>query len=74
MSIGAAVVIVGSVAFIQEYRSEQSLEALSTLVPPRCNVLRNGEVENILAEDLVPGDLVRLNSGDRIAAGIPFFS
>lgn len=68
LSIGAAVVIVGSVAFVQEYRSEQSLEALNTLVPPRCNVTRDGKVVNILAEDLVPGDIVRLVSGDRIAA------
>ena len=68
MSIAAAVLIVGSVAFYQEYRSEQSLEALTTLVPPRCNVLRSGRVTNILAEDLVPGDIVRLQSGDRIPA------
>ena len=38
LSIGAAVLIVGTVAFVQEYRSEASLEALSTLVPPRCKV------------------------------------
>ena len=53
---------------MQEYRSEASLEALSTLVPPRCNVLRAGAVENILAEDLVPGDMLRLNAGDRVGA------
>ena len=53
---------------MQEYRSEASLEALSTLVPPRCNVLRAGNVENILAEELVPGDILRLNAGDRVAA------
>ena len=56
-SIAAAVLIVGSVAFYQEYQSEQSLEALTTLVPPRCNVLRAGRTTNILAEDLVPGDI-----------------
>ena len=68
MSIAVAVIIVGSVAFIQEYRSEQSLEALNNLVPPRCNVVRNGQTINILAEELVPGDIVRLSSGDRIPA------
>jgi len=68
MSIAVAVIIVGSVAFIQEYRSEQSLEALNNLVPPRCNVIRNGQTVNILAEELVPGDIVRLSSGDRIPA------
>ena len=68
MSIAAAVVIVGSVAFYQEYQSEQSLEALNDLVPPRCNALRDGKMLNILAEDLVPGDIIRLQSGDRIPA------
>ena len=68
ISIGAAILIVGTVAFIQEYRSEQSLEALNTLVPPRCNVLREGHLVNILAEGLVPGDVLRLQSGDRIPA------
>jgi len=68
LSIAAAVIIVGSVAFIQEYRSEQSLEALSTLVPPRCNVIRSGQTTNILAEELVPGDIIRLASGDRVPA------
>ena len=68
LSIAAAVIIVGSVAFYQEYRSEQSLEALSDLVPPRCNVIRSGKTENILAEELVPGDIIRLTSGDRVPA------
>lgn len=68
ISIAVAVIIVGSVAFIQEYRSEQTLEALTTLVPPRCNVIRGGQTTNILAEDLVPGDIIRLQSGDRIPA------
>ena len=68
MSIAAAVVIVGSVAFYQEYQSEKSLEALNDLVPPRCNALRDGKLANILAEELVPGDVIRLRSGDRIPA------
>ena len=68
MSIAAAVIIVGSVAFYQEYQSEQSLEALNDLVPPRCNALRDGKMLNILAEELVPGDIIRLQSGDRIPA------
>jgi Ca2+-transporting ATPase len=68
ISIAAAIVIVGTVAFIQEYRSEQTLEALNTLVPPKCNVLREGLLINILAENIVPGDIIRLQSGDRIPA------
>jgi len=68
VSILGAVLIVGSVAFYQEYQSEQCLEALTTLVPPRCNVLRQGRTTNILAEALVPGDIVRLQAGDRVPA------
>ena len=37
ISIGVAITIVVSVAFIQEYRSERSLEELNKLVPPTCN-------------------------------------
>jgi len=68
MSIAVAVLIVGSVAFYQEYQSEKSIEALNDLVPPRCNVVRDGKVVNVLAEDLVPGDVIRLQSGDRVPA------
>lgn len=68
LSIAAAVLIVGSVAFYQEYQSEQSLEALTTLVPPRCNVLRNGKTTNVLAEELIPGDIIKIQSGDRVPA------
>lgn len=68
LSIAAAVIIVGSVAFYQECKSEESLEALSTLVPPRCNVIRTSVLLNIMAEELVPGDIIRLHSGDRVPA------
>lgn len=68
LSIAAAVVIVGSVGFYQEYKSEQSLEALNNLIPPRCNVIRNSQTKNILAEELVPGDIILLTSGDRVPA------
>lgn len=63
-----AVIIVGTVAFIQEYRSEQTLEALNTLVPHKCNVMRDGHLTTMLAEELVPGDIVKLRGGDRIPA------
>lgn len=69
ISIGVAVAIVGTVGFIQEYRTEKSLEALKKLAPPRCRVIRDaGRVWNILAEDLVVGDVVELVMGDRVPA------
>lgn len=67
-SIAAAVIIVGSVAFYQENQSEESLAALNNLVPPTCNVIRHGIVQNILAEELVPGDVIQLHTGDRVPA------
>lgn len=58
------------VAFVQEYRSEKSLEALNKLVPHYCHVIRNGHVSTLLALELVPGDLVTFSMGDRIPADI----
>lgn len=56
------------VAFIQEYQSEKSLEALKKLAPYQCHVIRNGIVVDELASQLVPGDLIRIYYGDRIPA------
>ncbi|KAJ2772621.1 High affinity Ca2+/Mn2+ P-type ATPase-like protein, partial [Coemansia nantahalensis] len=66
-SITLAVLIVSAVGFVQEYRSEQSLAALSSLVPNHCHVVREGGQQlKMLADDLVPGDIVRLATGDRV--------
>ncbi|XP_004058123.5 calcium-transporting ATPase type 2C member 2 isoform X1 [Gorilla gorilla gorilla] len=70
VSITTAVLIVVTVAFIQEYRSEKSLEELTKLVPPECNCLREGKLQHLLARELVPGDVVSLSIGDRIPADI----
>ncbi|CAD6184355.1 unnamed protein product [Caenorhabditis auriculariae] len=70
ISITVAVVIVVTVGFIQEYRSEKTLEQLNKLVPPTCHVLRDGREYPILARELVPGDVVLLNTGDRIPSDL----
>ncbi|XP_023561015.1 calcium-transporting ATPase type 2C member 2 isoform X2 [Octodon degus] len=70
ISIAMAVLIVVTVAFIQEYRSEKSLEELTKLVPPECHCMRDGKLQHLLARDLVPGDVVCLSAGDRIPADI----
>lgn len=54
--------------FIQEYKTEKSLEALKELAAPTAKVIRDGNIKVINAEDLVVGDLVVLESGDRIPA------
>ncbi|KAJ3027045.1 UNVERIFIED_CONTAM: High affinity Ca2+/Mn2+ P-type ATPase-like protein [Siphonaria sp. JEL0065] len=70
VSITLAMVIVVTVAFVQEYRSEKSLEALNTLLPHYCKVVRNMTTLKILAEDLVPGDICHFSAGDRIPADL----
>ncbi|XP_061728209.1 calcium-transporting ATPase type 2C member 1-like isoform X2 [Cydia pomonella] len=73
ISITVAIMIVVTVAFVQEYRSEKSLEELNKLVPPTCNCLREGSIEHFLARNLVPGDIVHLNVGDRVPADLRLF-
>ncbi|XP_034973810.1 calcium-transporting ATPase type 2C member 2 [Zootoca vivipara] len=70
VSIAMAVIIVVTVAFIQEHRSEKSLEELNKLVPPECNCMREGKLQVLLARELVPGDIVCLSMGDRVPADV----
>ncbi|KAG9312287.1 E1-E2 ATPase-domain-containing protein [Chiua virens] len=70
ISITVAVTIVLTVGFIQEQRSEKSLEALNKLVPHHCHVIRDQRKVHILANELVPGDIVSLSTGDRVPADI----
>lgn len=69
-SITLAIVIVVTVGFIQEYRSEQTLEKLKKLVPPVATCIRDGREDVFEAKYLVPGDLVKLGTGDRVPADI----
>lgn len=64
--------IVATVAFVQEYRSDKSLEALGKLAPPRCHVIRDGSKQDLEASELVVGDIVSVSVGDRIPADVRF--
>lgn len=70
ISITLAITIVVTVGFVQEYRSEKSLEALNKLVPAEAKLTRNGSTSTVLASTLVPGDLVHFSQGDRIPADV----
>jgi Ca2+-transporting ATPase len=61
-------VINGAFSFWQEYRAEKAIRALRQLIPNYASVLRDGEKRRILAEELVPGDVILLAEGDRISA------
>ena len=74
ISIILAVVIVSTVGFIQEYKSEQAVAALKEFIAHRCVVRRAGEDHEILASELVPGDIVLLAQGARVPADIRIVS
>ena len=66
-----AVVIVNAiVGYIQEGKAEKAIEKLQKMLSPVANVIRNGRRDEIAAEDLVPGDVVLLKSGDRVPADL----
>ena len=61
-------IVNGSFSFVQEYRASQATEALKKMLPSYARVIRGGEEEKVLAEELVPGDVVLIEEGDRISA------
>ncbi|NLM96265.1 MAG: calcium-translocating P-type ATPase, SERCA-type, partial [Halanaerobiaceae bacterium] len=68
VSILAIIILNGLMGFIQEYRAEKSLAALKKLASPNARVIRDGLLEEVDAEELVPGDLIILEAGDRVPA------
>lgn len=56
------------ISFVQEARTERVLEALRDLSSPRALVIRNGERKRIAGREVVPGDLLLLEEGDRVPA------
>ena len=68
VTIGAIVALNAVVGFVQEYRSEKAIEAMKKLAAPRARVLREGKEKFIPAREVVPGDIILLDAGDRIPA------
>jgi Ca2+-transporting ATPase len=66
--IAAIVILAVALGFIQEYRAERAIEALREMAAPTATVVRAGEEREVPARDLVPGDVLLVQSGDRIPA------
>jgi len=68
VAIGAIVILNAVVGFVQEHRSEKAMEAMGKLTAPRTRVLRSGKDVVIPAKEVALGDILLLETGDRIAA------
>ncbi|MFC3392836.1 cation-translocating P-type ATPase [Aidingimonas halophila] len=70
LAILGVVVIIALVGFIQEGKAEKALDSIRRMLSPRANVVRGGQRRQVDAEVLVPGDIVLLESGDRVPADL----
>ena len=68
--IGIIVLLNATLSVFQEYNAEKSLEALKKMSVPEALVIRDGQRKKIPSPQLVPGDVVLLESGDRVPADL----
>ncbi len=68
MMIAVIVLLSALLGFIQEYKAERALEALKKMLSPMMTVLRGGQEKDVPSRELVPGDILLLEAGDKIPA------
>ncbi len=66
--IAAAVVLNAAVGFVQERKTQKALQALERVIVTEATVLRGGSPARVPLEELVPGDIVHLEAGDKVPA------
>ncbi|WP_102866800.1 cation-translocating P-type ATPase [Pseudovibrio exalbescens] len=66
----AVVLINGVIGFLQEGKAERAMDAIRLMLAPSALVIRDGKRAKVSAEDLVPGDIIIIEAGDRIPADI----
>jgi P-type Ca2+ transporter type 2C len=66
--MGVAIFFVSGISFYQEVKSTKALQALKQYTEPRITVIRDGRAQIIFSEDLLPGDIMKLEEGKRIPA------
>ncbi len=72
--IVAVVVVNAVIGFIQEGKAEKAMEAIRDMLAPRAAVLRDGSRHTVEARELVPGDVVLLEAGDKVPADLRLVS
>ncbi len=73
VTIMVIVILNGILGFIQEWKAEKAIEALQKMLAPHCRVVRDGREQKIDAKELVPGDIVVLETGDRTPGDLRLF-
>lgn len=68
--IVAVVIVNAIIGYIQEGKAEQALEAIQQMIAPKASVIREGVRQTIPVSDIVPGDLVLIEAGDRVPADL----
>jgi Ca2+-transporting ATPase len=68
LTIAAIIVLNSTIGFFQEFRAEKAMEAMKKLTAPKARVKRDGKWVEIPAKEVVPGDIILLETGDRVPA------
>lgn len=68
--MGSILLFNAGISTMQERKAEQAVETLTKFVPPACLVIREGAKQEIEAAQLLPGDIILLEAGDRVPADI----
>jgi cation-transporting P-type ATPase E len=67
-AFGVIAIVNSYIGIRQELKAKRTLDQLAVLVAPQARVLRDGEVQSLRAEEVVPGDLVEVEPGDQLVA------
>ncbi|AKB76777.1 Sodium/potassium-transporting ATPase, alpha subunit [Methanosarcina horonobensis HB-1 = JCM 15518] len=68
IALVGVVILNGTFTFVQEYQAAKTMESFRQLLPPHARVLREGKERDILASELVAGDIILLEEGDKVPA------
>ncbi|MBU0456244.1 MAG: HAD-IC family P-type ATPase [Pseudomonadota bacterium] len=70
IAILAILIVNGVLGFLQEWKAERAIDALRKMLSSQCSVMRDGRIKILDTRELVPGDLVSLEIGDRVPADL----
>ncbi len=66
--ITAIIGLIAAMGFVQEWKAEKAMEKLENMTNPTVQAYRDGEIREVESTDLVPGDVIKLEMGDKIPA------